>query len=494
MSCGKVLPLSPEMQQQNKFIIMREDLLQDPVTIISEGLLMGRLSECELLLNHPSVSRVQAGIKQIAGEYYVFNLRPSNPIKLNARPMMENQALGAGDLLEAGPFLLEIDFAPDAIIVKVSLQIGRRVHEIDVSNPSLGTTKLEDLEAVLAGAAKKKAPRAAPLPGTKALDIFWDKRIREAGKMVRPAPLFPHSQRRTGKAQFNWTPTSDLASRWPISFLIWGVIIVGVFSIGGALLYANAYSPAPLSSVHATNKLALSPAVATNPNNNSCTSCHSVTGTMESNCASCHTTSSFASTVIEPHLAAGIGCTACHAEHKGASFKPGETALVACTQCHNDQNKTTYNGKRVSTPHGGGFGYPTTNGKWTWKGLEQSEWNLKQLAVSRLPNETEEQWRSKQFHSLHVQRVRTSGSLAGDNAGRLSCSSCHKTFNPIDRDTPRQTCGACHNGRIEAVTHRVVIAADKPNCTSCHVQHTKDPRHWNPSLLADLTMPPAVSK
>ena len=27
-----------------------------------------------------------------------------------------------------------------------------------------------------------KAPRAAPLPGDKALDIFWDKRIREAGK------------------------------------------------------------------------------------------------------------------------------------------------------------------------------------------------------------------------------------------------------------------------------------------------------------------------
>ena len=81
------------MQQQNKFIIVREDLLQDPVTIISEGLLMGRLTECELLLNHPSVSRVQAGIKQIDGEYYVFNLRPSNAIKLNGRPVIENQGL-----------------------------------------------------------------------------------------------------------------------------------------------------------------------------------------------------------------------------------------------------------------------------------------------------------------------------------------------------------------------------------------------------------------
>lgn len=471
------------MQQQNKFIIVREDLLQDPVTIISEGVLIGRLTECELLLNHPSVSRVQAGIKQIDGEYYVFNLRPSNPVKLNARPMMENQALGAGDFLEAGPFLLEIDFATDAIIIKISLQIGRRVHETDVSNPALGTVKLDDLEAVLAGA-KKKVARPAPLPGTKALDIFWDKRIREAGKMVRPAPLFPHGQRRTGKAQFNWVPTSDLASRWPISFLIWGVIIVGVFAIGGAFLYTNAYAPAPLSKAHAVSKLAVLPPIAARANDNSCTSCHSFTGNMESNCASCHKAAAFEATVIQPHVAAGIGCTACHAEHKGADFKPGETALFTCTQCHSDANKTTYNGKKVGTPHNGTFGYPAVNGKWIWKGLDNSEWALKQLPVSRLPADTEEQWRSKQFHALHVQRVRVTGSLAGDTSGRLSCSSCHQSFNLIDSETPRQTCGGCHNGRIEAATRRVVLAADKPNCTSCHVQHIKDARHWNPSLMA----------
>src|SRR5436190_20332240 len=152
------------MSQHNKFIVIREDLLQDPVTIISEGLLMGRLTECELLLNHPSVSRVQAGIKQIDGEYYVFNLRPSNAIKLNGRPVIENQGLGAGDLLEAGPFQLEIDLAADALVVKVSLQIGRRVHEVDVSSPALGTVSLDDLESVLSGA-KKKVARPAPLPG-----------------------------------------------------------------------------------------------------------------------------------------------------------------------------------------------------------------------------------------------------------------------------------------------------------------------------------------
>ena len=475
------------MQQQNKFIVVREDLLQDPVTIISEGLLIGRLIECELLLNHPSVSRVQAGIKQINGEYYIFNLRPSNPIKLNGRPILENQALGAGDVLEAGPFGLDIDFSDDALIVKVSLQMGRRIHEIDVSSPALSTQKLVDLESVLAGAAKKKAPsRPAPLPGTKALDIFWDKRIREAGKMVRPAPLFPHSQKRSGKAQFNWAPTSDLANRWPVSFLIWGVIIVGVLSAAGAFLYTNAYAPAPLSKAHTTNQLAVFPAIAVRANGNACTTCHSFSGNMESNCASCHNAEAFVATVIQPHQAAGIGCTACHTEHNGADFKPGQTALLTCTQCHNDANKHTYNGKQVSTPHGGTFGYPTANGQWIWKGLDENEWTTKQIAVTRLSSESEEQWRSKQFHALHVQRVRTVGSLSGDNSGRLSCSSCHKTFNPIDRETPRQTCAGCHNGRAEVVTGRILISADKPNCTSCHVQHIKDKRHWNPSLLAEL--------
>ena len=68
------------MPVNNQFIIIRQDLTIDPVTIISEGLLIGRLSECEVRLNHPSVSRVQAGIKQFENGYYLFSLRPKNPI------------------------------------------------------------------------------------------------------------------------------------------------------------------------------------------------------------------------------------------------------------------------------------------------------------------------------------------------------------------------------------------------------------------------------
>ncbi|HEX3279942.1 MAG TPA: FHA domain-containing protein [Pyrinomonadaceae bacterium] len=472
------------MPSENKFVIIREDLVQDPLTIIGDSLLIGRLLNCELLLNHPAVSRVQAGIKVAGGHYYLFSLRPSNPVKLNGRAVEENEALAAGDILEVGPFILEIDEADDALVIKVSLEIGRQVEALDSSSPELSTAKL--LPAVLP-AEGKKAPaksRAAPLPGDKALDIFWDKRIREAGKMVKPSPLFPKSERRTGKAQFNWRPTSDLLSRWPVSLFSWGAIAVGLLSIAAAYWYASAYSPAPVSYAHAKAKLDMFPPIAARANGDSCRGCHSLTGNMEKNCSSCHTAEAFAPTVIPAHAAAGIGCVSCHAEHRGADFKAAQAALTNCSDCHNDANKKSYNGRKVSTPHAGTFGYPAKDGHWIWQGLDADDWAGKQIAIARLSTDTDEAWHSKQFHSLHVQRVRAAPGMIGNAEGELSCSSCHKTFNPIDRATPRTTCGKCHNGSTEPGTNRIIIAQDKPNCISCHVQHVKDKRQWGHSLLA----------
>ena len=119
----------------NQFIIIRDDLLIDPVTIITEGLLIGRLGQCELLLNHPSVSRAQAGIKQVEDDYYLFALRPKNPVILNGKPVEENEALAAGDIIEVGPFHLQIESADDALVIRVELRIGMKPSEIDVSDP-----------------------------------------------------------------------------------------------------------------------------------------------------------------------------------------------------------------------------------------------------------------------------------------------------------------------------------------------------------------------
>ena len=119
---------------------------------------------------------------------------------------------------------------------------------------------------------KPAKPRAAPIAGTKALDIFWDKRIREAGKMVRRSPLFPKTQRRSGKAQFNWLATSDLRSRWSGSLFIWAALLVGLLSIAAAYSYTRAFVPAPLSNSHSVNLMSIVPAIASRPNAGSCTS------------------------------------------------------------------------------------------------------------------------------------------------------------------------------------------------------------------------------
>src|SRR5882724_7474439 len=387
------------MARENKYVIIREDLVQDPVTMITDGLLIGRLQECELLLNHPSVSRAQAGIKLVKGSYFLFGLRPANPVKLNGKAVDENAALAPGDLLEVGPFLMEIDLTGDALVIKVSLQIGMVVETSSESGPKLDTTTKLD-PAQLPGEKKAHArTRAAPLPGDKALDIFWDKRIREAGKMVRPSPLFPRSQRRAGKAQFNWTPTTDLTSRWPVSFFIWGAIGVSLLSVAAAFWYASAYAPAPISKGHAIAQIALFPPIAAKPNAGGCTGCHSLTGKMEARCASCHNTEAFVATVIKPHADAEVGCVDCHAEHRGVGFNAVAAAESSCTGCHSNVNQKTYNGRSVGTPHGGTFGYPVVDGKWNLKTIDDEEWVLKRIAVTRLPTETDEQWRSKQFHS-----------------------------------------------------------------------------------------------
>src|ERR1044072_5717922 len=252
----------------NQYVIIRDDLLVDPVTIISDGLLIGRLPQCELLLNHPSMSRVQAGIRQFEEGYYLFALRPKNPVVLNGKPVEENEALAAGDIIEVGPFQLQIESVDEALVIRVEVRIGMNLSEIDVSDPGLSTDNLVEPDA------KAKQPRAAPIAATKALDVFWDKRIRDAGKMMRPSPLSPKGGRRSGKAQYNWMPTTDLLSRWPVAFFTWALIVVGLVSVAAAYWFTSAFSPAPISKAHTLKQFSIVPAIATTPNSRSCRNCH----------------------------------------------------------------------------------------------------------------------------------------------------------------------------------------------------------------------------
>jgi hypothetical protein len=483
------------------FIIIRQDLQLDPATIVTEGLLIGRLPTCELLLNHPSVSRLHAGItRDEDGDYNLRNLRPSNPILVNGRKLQDYAALAPGDVVGMGPFGLNIDFHQGVLVIKVSLQIAATpadaIKRREASGVwGLGTTHQLEFPAEMADASgdlqtKKPWARQAKSAeeSSKALDVFWNKRITAATKTVRPSLLFPRRGQPSGKAQSVWVPTTDLKRRWPASMLLWGAAPVALLSLLAAMFYAPVFAPAAISDAHARATMKLSPAIATRANSGSCTSCHSPRTDMEAKCSGCHTTEAFTATVIKPHADAGISCVSCHAEHRGAQFSALDGALLSCFQCHRDQNRQTYNGKTVSTPHGGTVGYPVIDGRWKWRGLDPEEMELRKatLQLERLPSDTEDQWRSKQFHAVHLYRVRAVAGLPANKDGELSCSSCHATRNPIDLTTPRTTCAKCHNGQPDARAGRQVIASDKPNCTSCHVQHVKDKRHWNPELMTEI--------
>jgi hypothetical protein len=484
------------------FIIIREDLQVDPVTIVAEGLLVGRLPTCELLLNHPSVSRLHAGITSADGDFYIRNLRPGNPIMLNGARLEEYEALADGDVIGVGPFTLNIHFVQGTLVIQVSLQIAATAGDAVTRREASGLWELPTTvhlelpstppEGHLAEAAHKKpaARKAKPAAdSSKALDVFWDKRITAATKTIKPSPLFPLTGRPSGKAQSVWTPTTDLRRRWPASLMLWSAIPIALLSVAGALFYASAFAPAPISEAHTRSSRLLSPPVANRANAGSCTSCHAFRADMEAKCSACHATEAFVATVIQPHMNAGIGCVACHSEHRGVEFNAIDGALQSCAECHNDSNQTLYNGKKVSTPHGGTFGYPVINGQWKWAGLDPEELLQRKtpLKLERLPSDSENQWRSKQFHAVHAYRVRAIGGLPGDKEGELSCPSCHATQNPPDLATPRTTCAKCHNGQEDPRARHQVIAADKPNCTSCHIQHRLDKRHWNPGLLAKAT-------
>ena len=78
--------------RDSRFVVTREDLNVDPVALVSDGLKIGRLPSCELVLNHPSVSRLHAGINEADGRFYLYNFSHSSGTALNGRVIAPEEA------------------------------------------------------------------------------------------------------------------------------------------------------------------------------------------------------------------------------------------------------------------------------------------------------------------------------------------------------------------------------------------------------------------
>src|SRR5215211_7207865 len=261
--------------QDSSFIIERDDLNVDPVTLVTDGLKIGRLPSCELVLNHPAVSRLHAGVTMSGGRHYLYNFSSSSGTTLNGRVVAteSGEVLADGDLVQIGPFFLEVKRVGDALRLTVTLEVTTNVS--DSMYPAETPTGPSPF--------KKRPTGTSEL--SQALNVFWEKRKREAGKMQRVSPLRPQKPMRVlGKARFNWTPTRDLVRPWPFSVFVWAFAAVAVLSVVAAYVYADAYAPAPISAAHAANAFRSRPPIAREPNASACTSCHTVSAKMEQNC------------------------------------------------------------------------------------------------------------------------------------------------------------------------------------------------------------------
>ncbi|HMV48465.1 MAG TPA: FHA domain-containing protein [Blastocatellia bacterium] len=486
----------------NKFVIIRKDLNLDPALVESEGLTIGRLTGNDLVLNHPTVSRTHAGIKDINGDYWVFNLSEANGTTLNGE-LADQTPLADGDVIQIGPFFLYPKYVADGLMLEVEMTVKPLPVEatappkgtglLQTMSPEQGKTVRLDPNLLAQLQRDKTSPKGTRrLSGTgmltsmlkpadeQALKIFWDKRKREAGKLATDSPLKPKVKRRLGKAQFNWLPTRDLQRPWPRALFGWATLIVTVLSVIAMFAFKDAYSPGALSTAHARGDFSIKPEIATKVNAGSCTTCHSATASLNTNCAGCHTTNAFHSAVSDKHMKAGLSCLACHAEHHGRNFQPGLVANVACVGCHRDGSGvvSALTGKPIGTPHGGSFGYPVTDGRWTWTGITQAQWASKQL-----PGATSQFSMKDQFHLIH---------LSGRQQGRSNCTDCHTAGfeGAAITEGVRESCAACHgNDPADAAaqnanarpffaeqgrTLKGSVQPAGPLCVSCHAQHGEE--------------------
>lgn len=430
-----------------------------------DRILIGRLATCDVVLDDITVSRIHVGITFRDGRYTLANLSTSNVLTLNGRRLGvdASDVLTKGDTIQVGPFAIVVSNVDESLVMTVRYGLAERVM----------TAPDEDTDV----------PNVESKPSIDdVVKVFWEKRTRE--KEDWSSRLRPTEKPRPGKAMFNWRPTRDLRRPWRVGLFVWAILIVGGIGTLAYFKLPGTYAPRPLSFAHAS--AIENSSIAKASAGTSCTTCHTPNEPIENSCVKCHQAAEFHSSNTAAHQAAGVTCTVCHTEHRGADSDLTAQAIRSCSECHNDNNHTTYNGRTVRTAHAGSYGYPAENGAWKWKGVyREVSAAVPEIGSSATGDPDEQSKLSRQFHTIHVARLKAPSGVAADSRGLVTCSSCHKTFDPIDRETPRATCAACHTSASDSSSRDSRFSAGSINCISCHVQHPFSTDRWSEFLTDD---------
>ncbi|MCS7080789.1 MAG: NAD(P)-binding domain-containing protein [Chloracidobacterium sp.] len=120
------------MAKRSRFTIQRKDLLDKGDLVLElEGLVIGSQAGCDLLLNHPTVSRIHAGIREVDGRWWLTNLSSTNGTQVNGA-LVETVELQPGDVIRIGVFVLRPTFTEGTM----TLDIDRHVDAYAASEQS----------------------------------------------------------------------------------------------------------------------------------------------------------------------------------------------------------------------------------------------------------------------------------------------------------------------------------------------------------------------
>ncbi|MBX7078810.1 MAG: AgmX/PglI C-terminal domain-containing protein [Nannocystaceae bacterium] len=141
---------------QNGQLVEQKTLNQDVIKI-------GKLKSSHLCLEDDSVARMHAVIEVSGSDVRVIDLGSSTGSILNGRRVEKNDVLKSGDVLEFGPFRVEVEFtampaaAPMGVTVVAAAPSGPPVAMATMA-PSVGQTQMAPM-----GAAPMVMPAAAPV-------------------------------------------------------------------------------------------------------------------------------------------------------------------------------------------------------------------------------------------------------------------------------------------------------------------------------------------